>query len=214
MSSKTETQEINVHIQRGPIDRKKRQLIITPDFIQFEDKWGPDPYTIFEKEDICEYRYGINWISGYQFTIGREHVIFIRNSSGKELKISFKTFYGSRKREYHKLSNNILDTLWDFFFSPIANERYDKFKKGADITIGRATLTKEAIVVDEGGMLKSEKKVIPWDKMEIKAYQTYFAIFSITDPLKTNATFSYLKDWNTLVLHSLVKFILDKKKNK
>jgi len=60
--------------------------------------------------------------------------------------------------------------------------------------------------------MKTEKKIIPWDKMEIKAYQTYFAIFSIADPLKTNATFSYLKDWNALVLHSIVKFILGKRK--
>jgi len=212
MPATPEIHELNVEIQRGPIDSKKRQLIITRDFIQFEDKSGVDPFTIFQKEEIGEYCYGINWIRGFEFTIGREYVILIRNSSRQTMKIGFKALYGRRKKEYHKLSNDILNTLWDFFFSPITNEHYDKFKKGADVAIGRATLTKEAIIVDEGGLIKSEKKVIPWDNMEIKSYQTYFAIFSMIEPSKTYATFSYLKDWNTLVLHSIVKFILDKRK--
>ncbi len=149
MSSKGSTPEINVYIQRGPIDRRQRQLIITQDLIQFEEKNGSDAVTTFTKDEICEYRYGINWIKGFEFTIGREYVIFVRNSSGQTLNISFKTFYGSRKKEYHKLSNDILNALWYFFFNDIANQLYDKFKKGADITIGRATLTKDAIIVDE-----------------------------------------------------------------
>ncbi|MDR3693979.1 hypothetical protein [Mucilaginibacter sp.] len=212
MSSKAETQEFNVYIQRGPIDRKKRQLVITSDFIQFEDNNGFDLFTVFQKEDICEYRYGINWISGYQFTIGREYVIFVRNSSDQVMKISFKSLYGRRKKEYHRLSNNILNTLWDYFFSPITNQLYDEFKKSADITIGRATLTSSGIFVAENGLVKTEKKMIPWENMEIRSYQTYFAVFSTINPAKINAAFSYLNDWNTLVLHSIVKHILNKRK--
>jgi hypothetical protein len=54
--------------------------------------------------------------------------------------------------------------------------------------------------------------VIPWESAEIKDYYTYLAIFSATDASKTHATFGYLKDWNTVVLHSIVKTILDKRK--
>ena len=113
-------QSIDTYIQRGPIDRRKRQLIITPDFIRFEDKKQGEPFTIFSNEEICEYRYGINWISGYQFTIGREYVIFIRTSSGQVMKIGFKTFYSARKKAYHRLRTDILNALWDFFFGRIA----------------------------------------------------------------------------------------------
>jgi hypothetical protein len=150
MSSKEDTSEINIFIQRGPFDRRQRQLIINPDPIQFEDKNGADAVTTFTKDEISEYRYGINWIKGFEITIGREYAVFIRNSSGQTLKIGFKTFYGARKKEYHKLSNDILNALWYFFFNDIANQLYDKFKKELDVTIGRATLTKDAITVDEG----------------------------------------------------------------
>jgi len=208
------TNEIDVHIRRGPIDRKQRQLLITPDLIRFEDKNGSEAITTFDKSEICEYRYGIKWIRGFKFTVGREYVIFIRNSSGQTLKISFKTFYGIKKEEYHKLSNDILTALWYFFFGQMANEYYANFKKGIDITIGRATLTKKAVIVDEGGILKSEKKTIPWEHLEIKDYHTYLAIYSSIDASKTHATFSYLKDWNTVILHSIVKTILDNRKVK
>lgn len=205
MPSKEEIPEINVHIQRGPLNRKLRQLIITPDLIQFEDKNDPDIFTTFAKDEICEYRYGIKWIKGFEFTVGREYLIFIRSSSGQVLNIGLKTFYGARKKEYHKLSNDILKALWNFFFGPIANGLYDEFKKDLPITIGRATITKEAIIVDEGGIFKNNKTIIPWNNLEIKDYHTYLAIFSTLDASKTHATFSYLNDWNTGVLYSIVK---------
>ena len=210
MPANAETQDLNIYIQRGPIDTKKRQLIITLDFIQFEDNSGLDPFTLFQKEEVCEYRYGINWIRGFEFTIGREYVILIRDSSGRTMKISFKSFYGRRKKEYHKLSNDILTTLWYCFFGNMANDYFNKIKKGEDITIGRALITKDAIIVDEGGILKKDKKVIPWQDLGMKDYHTYFAIFSKDNAAKAHATFSYFKDWNTGILFSIIKTFLNK----
>jgi len=211
MPVKEEVQGINVYIQRGPIDRKKRLLLITPHFIQFDDRTGPLP-TKFEKNEICEYRFGINWIKGLEFTIGREYVIFIRNSSDQTMKISFKTFYGIRKKEYHKLSNDILTFLWLFFFDDITTKHYQAFQRGVDISIGRAALTKEAVIIKERALLKEKQTIVPWEQLVIKDYYTYLAIFSTVNALNTHATFSYLNEWNTGVLFSLINTILKNRK--
>lgn len=203
---------INVYIQRGLIDRKKRLLIITPDFVQFDDGNGLALPARFEKNEICEYRFGVNWIKGLEFTIGREYVIFIGSLSGQTIKISFKTFYGIRKKEYHKLSNDILAALWLFFFDDITTKHYQAFQSGVDITIGRATLTKEAVIIKERALLKEKQTIIPWEQLAIKDYYTYLAIFSAVDAANTHATFSYLKEWNTGVLFSLVNTILKNRK--
>ena len=76
------------------------------------------------------------------------------------------------------------------------------------MSIGRATLTKEAVIIDEGAP-RNTPKIIAWDNLEVKEYQTYIALFSRSDPAKTHATFSYLNDWNTEVLYALVRRILE-----
>jgi len=212
MSPREEVPGINVYIQRGPIDRKKRLLLITPDFIQFDDKNGPALSVRFKKNEIREYRFGINWIKGFEFTIGREYVVFIRSSFDRTIKISFKTFYGVRKKEYHKLSNDILTFLWLFFFDDITTKHYQAFQSGVDVVIGRATLTREAVTIKERGLLKDKETIIRWEDLEIKEYYTYLAIFSTVDTLNAYATFSYLTEWNTGVLFSLINTILKNRK--
>jgi len=208
MSLIKDVRPINIQIQRGPFDRKKRQLVITPDRVQFEDKNGSKPLTIMLKDEIREYRYGIKWIKGFEFTVGREYLLYIHSSSNEILKISFKTFYGIKKNECHKLSNDILSAVWYFFFGHIANACYHKFKNGEPVTISKAMLIGEGIIIDEGGVFKSVKKIIPWEELEIKEYHTYLAIFSTINP-KLYATFSYLNDWNTGVLYAVVKTIIN-----
>jgi hypothetical protein len=53
---------------------------------------------------------------------------------------------------------------------------------------------------------------IPWEKVRFKSYLTYFAIYSKDDAININCGHSYLKDWNTNILHSVIKTILLRKK--
>ena len=206
-----EIKELNVRIQRGFFDRKKRQLVITPEFVQFEDKSGESPFTTFKRGEISGYRYGINWIRGYKFTFGREYVVYIQNSSSDVLKINFRSFYGIKRKEYHHLYINIQNTLWDFYFGQIGGKLIAQFNIGEPISIGRAVINRDGVIVDEGGMLNADKELIPWNGLKIKEYYTYLAIYSAHEAAKINATFSFLKDWNTVLLFSVVKRILQDK---
>src|ERR1051325_6216725 len=106
-------QELIFLIQRGPLDNRKRQLIINPRFLQFENKdMLADPFTRFNSEEIKECRYGVNWIRGISdFIIGREYQIFLRSQRNIILKINFKSFYGIGKKRLHQQFIDIMDAL-------------------------------------------------------------------------------------------------------
>jgi len=211
MLAKEETAELNIQIHRNIFDSRGRQLLITPEFIQLEFKPGSDTFIVFNKNELTEFRYGINWISGYAFNIGREYVFFASNSSNEVMKISFKSFYGIKKKEYHKLWHQILTKVCEFYFADVADDLIKEFFKGKDINIGRAAITKKGINVDEGGLFKNSKKEFAWEGLKIKNYYTYVAIYSSGDASRHNARFSYLNDWNTWVLINVVKTILKHK---
>ena len=107
-----------------------------------------------------------------------------------------------------------MSVLWKFYFDDITDKYLNRFYKGEAITIGRVIITQDAITIIASGVLKDDKKTISWEHLATKDYRTYFAIYSSIDAAKTNATFSYLKDWNTAVLFSVIRTILRDKDTK
>ncbi len=201
-------EETQFLIKWGLLDNKERKLILNPDYIRFDDTYS---YTQFDKESIVEYRYGIKWIDGIYFTIGREYQIFIRNKENHILKINFKSFYGINKKEYHNKYAEIVDTLWQLYFSDISRFYLDKFHNEEDFTINNVIFTKNNLTINVNGIIKEEAKTIPWEKVGTRDYQTYFAIYSIDNPLDINRGYNYHADWNTGLLYSVVRTILNSK---
>ncbi|WP_264564122.1 hypothetical protein [Flavobacterium sp. N3904] len=201
-------QESEFLIRRGLTDNYPRKLKISKEFIQFEDSnLYTIPSTLFKKEDIIEYKFGIHWMQ-YKFVFGREYLIFLRNKENKILKINFKTYFGNKKKEYHIQFNEILDLLWDFHFKDITNKFIEKHKNGQDFSIGDVGFTKDFITINVSSVLNEIEKSIPWDKVRTRNYHTYFAIYSEDDARNINRGFSYLKDWNTSVLYSVLRTLL------
>ncbi len=97
--------------KRSFTDGKQRRLISNEENFKFEDKdFGNYLFTIFDKEEITDYRFGIRWIR-FEFTYGREYQIFVRNKENKVIKISFKSYFGRKKNILHKLYSDILTEL-------------------------------------------------------------------------------------------------------
>jgi len=206
-------QEIEIIIKRGLLDNRLRQLIINPEFIKFEDKnLINDSFTLFEKETIKDFRYGVKWINGAYFTFGRDYQIYIRNVDNKILKINFKSYFGLKKQEAHNKYVKIVNALWDFYFSAISDVYLNRFLKDESFNIEHLLITKDALIINKIGVLKSNKMEILWENVRTKNYHTYFAIYSIEDPVKINIGYKYLDEWNTGVIYSVVKTILNYKK--
>lgn len=198
-------------IRRGLTDNYPRKLKINEESVEFENSdLYSVPFTLFKKEDIVEYKFGIHWMQ-YKFVFGREYLIFIRNNENKILKINFKTYFGNKKKEYHIQFKEILDLLWDFHFKDVANNFIEKHKNGEDFKIGEVGFSKDFITIHVSGVLNEIEKSIPWDKIRTRSYQTYFAIYSNDDARNINRGFSYLKDWNTSILYSVLRALLREK---
>lgn len=198
-------------IRRGLSDNCERQLIINEDFLKFENKdLVNHEFTTFLKEDIAEYSFGVKWMR-YKFVFGREYVIFIRNHNNQIIKINFKTYFGRKKEEYHQLCNDILTALWDSYFDKITSNFIKKQEAGDEFKIGEVTINKEGVTIITNTSIKQKPQFIPWNKVSIKDYVTYFSIYAQDDAINCNRGYSYLNDWNTAVIHSFLKHILKTK---
>ncbi|WP_185204528.1 hypothetical protein [Chryseobacterium sp. C3] len=187
-------------IVRGLLDNRKRSLIIDDNFIKFENKdQNNDLFTIIKKEDIAGIRYGIHFIRGLKFYIGREYLIFIQNKSGRELKINFKLFYRRKLTEKHQLYCDIIDELWDKFIRDITRNYYLKFKNNEKFSVSGIEIAEDRIIFN--------KTEILFEDLELKQYHHHFMIFSREDNYK-NKMLYYLKDKDAVILFSVLKIII------
>jgi len=207
-------QQIDLVVKRGLLDNLPRRLTISPNYFQFEDKTLiSSPSIRFEKSQIEGYRFGIRWIKGFKFIIGREYQLFIHNKDGKEIKIHFKTVYGYKKKELHDKFNQILEGVWAFYFADIAGDYLERFRKEEDIEICNVGIKKKNITIQTSGIFKEKQITIPWNKVATRTYITYYAIYSTDNPADINRGYSYLNDWNTFVLYSVIETLLKERAN-
>ena len=201
----------NFLIKRSFLDGINRELIISDTFLKFQNKdLKKNSFTIFEKEEIAEYKYGIRWIS-FRITYGRDYQIFVRNKKGEILKINFKSYFGKNKKEYHQKYIDILNVLWNNFFDEIAQDFLKKFKNNESFKIGNVEFDEVGITIAISGIAKTKKTKISWENVRTKNYYTYFAIYSSQNPSEINRGYNYHDDWNTGVLYSVLRTILKSK---
>lgn len=204
--------EFKTIIKRSLLDNCKRELIINSDYIQFEDKdLVTDYFTKFYNSEIKDYRYGVKWIRGAKFIIGRDYQIFIRNQENKIIKINFKSFYGINKNLHFKNYSGILNSLWNFHFNKIASDFIEKFQNQEQFSIGNVHFSDENVIIETNSILKKKQNIILWKDVQTKDYRTYFAIYSQENPANINQCYNYKDDWNTAILYTVIRTILKNK---
>ncbi|OBW42654.1 hypothetical protein AB670_00959 [Chryseobacterium sp. MOF25P] len=187
-------------IVRGLFDTRKRQLTIDEYFLKFENKdHNEDLFTIISKNEIIGIRYGIHFIKGLEFYIGREYQIFIKTKSGKELKIFFKLFYRRKLNEKHQLFFDIVNELWNQYFDEILNNYIQQFSNSEEFNL--------CGVVFKDTCIQFDKKEISYHDLAIKKYSHYFMIYSEENQYK-NKMLYYLKDNNAVILIELLNIII------
>ncbi|WP_395077814.1 hypothetical protein [Flavobacterium sp.] len=204
--------EFKTIIKRSFLDNSKRQLIINSDYIQFEDKdLATDYFTKFLSSEIKDYRYGVRWIRGAKFTIGRDYQIFIRNNENKIIKINFKSFYGINKSLHFKNYSGILNSLLKFYFNKIASDFIEKFQNQLEFSICNVHFSDKNIMIETNSIIKKKQNTILWKDVRTKDYRTYFAIYSQENPANINQCYNYKDDWNTAILNTVIRTILKNK---
>lgn len=191
------SQPIELTIKSSILD-KHRHLIIDPGYLEFDDY---EPPTRFDKTEITAFRYGVKWIRGYQFVIGRIYVIDILSSDKKIIKIRLKSLYGVNKSILHQKFVTIVNALADNYFDDISRSYLEKFDRNESIKV------EDVFFNAEGISWNNNMPIIKWDDIGTKAYQTYYSIFSKSNP-SNYKTFQYLSDWNTGVIYIVSRSIL------
>lgn len=182
---------------------RARKLVIDKDFIDFDSEYVGEPPIRTLKPDITAFRFRVKWIRGYTFIIGRIFCIDIKTSN-TVIKIRLSSLYGIRKKQLTEKYTKVLTALYDNFFDDISGKYLNQFNKEKTLRLSGIDISAEGIT------LNSKSAVIPWEDVGTKAYRTYYAIFSKSNPNKYKA-FDYWHDWNTFVLYSVSRSIMKEK---
>lgn len=195
-------------IKRGLFDFNSRELIINHEHLSFENKDKfEDLKTIFKKNEIISYRYGIKWYS-LHLTYAREYQIYILNKNNQVIKIDFTNYFGNNKKESFAKYNSIKDALWENYFQEIAKQYFLDFFSNKTIKLNGITISKKFIEFESSKLMSKDKVQIEWKNVRVKNYQTYFSVFSAENPGEINFHFNYLNDWNVDILYSVMNSIL------
>lgn len=186
----------------------KRRLLITPEFLYFQKKKiSLNRKDGFSRDNIAAFKFEMRWLR-MDITFGRRYTIVVSNKDGKEITIRFSRYFGIGAKTAHKLYAEIVDTLENHYFLPITHKLIDDYNNGKQISINKVAINEFGINIRNSS--KSEI-VLPWNNIRTQNYYSYFAIYDVENPADNNFTFSYADDWNTTVLYSVVRAILQHK---
>jgi len=206
------TQESNQKswlIKQGYFDRKPKNLLFTSQSITFGSQKLSVPTTIdLSHVAPIQYRFGIKWVRGFEFTVGRKYQLSIKNNDDEMIKISFGSYYGINKTFLHKQYTEILNQLWATYFDGLVDHYLALFDQKTSFTLANVNFDELGVKIKATNFINEQEKSLAWTDVGTKNYLTYFAIFSKQNPSKINKGYSYLNDWNTGILYSVIETIL------
>ncbi|PTS92365.1 hypothetical protein DBR11_27095 [Pedobacter sp. HMWF019] len=193
---------LELDIKPNILDRS-RKLLLNSDFIEFDDtNWDTDTVARFNKGEVEAIRFGIKFLKGYMFTIGRTFCIDIQGSYGRNIKIRMTSFYGIGKQALDEKYCQIINSFMDTHHNDIVNRAIKVLNSEGKFELLETAFEKEGIVI--------KGKRISWENVGTKAYRTYYALFSKNDP-KVYKSYNYMDDWNAILVYTLSRRILSEK---
>ncbi|MDB5119360.1 MAG: hypothetical protein JWN56_578 [Sphingobacteriales bacterium] len=188
---------------KSNILNRNRKLIINSELIEFDDfNWINNSISKFSRGEVASLRYGVKFIRGYSFIIGRTYCIDIKSLDDRIIKIRLISLYGIRKTALFKKFNQILNAFFDTHHKDIVGYYLEIFESGIQVNILETAFRQSGVVINENE--------VSWEDLGTKTYATYYALFSKKDPT-IYKSFSYLNDWNSAVVYSFSKQVLSEK---
>lgn len=176
-----------------------KKLIFKSEGLTIEKPLSFDPPVFIAADDICAFRFGVNWIRGYAFTIGRQYVIQLEDSHKKTYDIKFSSYYTIRRKLYTQVWLDIFDKLWVNYFHKRFSYYYDLYHKKQTFDLVNVKFHPFGISWDDRSLF--------WNEIALSNYKTYFVIHHREDLKKTKSC-SFKNDWNAIILQHLLKEII------
>jgi len=159
-----------------------------------------------DKENIKDYRFGISWIRGIDFYIGRIYCIDISDGNDKMIKIRLRSLYGINKKILGQKYSDLLDNLYGFYINEKISNCIANVNNGINVAMAGVIFKKEGVCLD----LKKSDGFVEWNDINTRAYSYYYTLSSKKKPEFYKA-FTYLKDWNAVLIYSISRQILKNK---
>lgn len=181
-----------------------KKITFTDEGINIEKPLSYDPDIFIPAADILAFRFKAIFMRGYAFAVGRQYLIEIKGQQNTVFKLDIKSYYGIKRKDYYEVYSKILEYLWQYYFSNLMNYYADMYNVQQPFELAGVKFTSEGISLDK-------KNKLLWKEIAIKNYRTYFMIHNVTDPHQ-NKSCNFDKDWNAILLQSLLKSIIDQQK--
>lgn len=185
------------YIRKGLSNFKKRKVCFNEQGVEFDDTdFIKKQNSFIRYSDIKDFKFGIEWIKGYYFVIGRKYILTIRDLNNNKLNISFKSYYGYKKIELSEKYSNLLNTIWNNYVDDLVLKLITDIENGEEIEIAKTKIDSKRILYS--------KKTTDWKKISTKAYDHYYVIYSKNNE-HYNKAYYFKDDWNIGVLYSLIE---------
>lgn len=179
-----------------------RKLIITPDYIEFENNTRPSSSIRIDKASFVDVKYQADWIVWYRFNVGHRYKIDIKYNHDQVLSISFVThFYNNDTGETY---TDISKWIGSYFLSHIINNKLEELQANKVFKYNELVINQNTICFGVG------EPTLQWAEVGLKEYHKYFVVFKKDEP-KIHKRISF-EDWNSEVLFNVLKtFIAEEK---
>lgn len=206
--------DITLEIKHNMFVKKSSKITIAPDALLIQpNKTFSKNIIRIPKENIQDFRYGVKWLSGFKFIIGREYQLFIRTKDNSEYSIRTKTFYGYKRDQLHSEFYTMVNHIWNIYFRKITNDYLTKYTQGINIQVCDVLITSDGINLESGSSFKRTRNFIKWDDLGSRIYHSNYSLYSKENAVEINNSFYFMADWNVSVLSGLIETIL-KMRNK
>jgi hypothetical protein len=176
-----------------------RRLTFTNEGLTIEKVRSFDPPVFIGAKDISAFRFGVNWITGYKFTFGRQYIVQILDSENRISSVKLNSYYQIRRKAYGEIWSKIINQLWKNFFINTYNYYHDLYSVKQEFTLADVKFHPFGISWYDGSLF--------WNEIALSNYRTYFMIHH-KDDLKKIKRCSFKNDWNALILQTLLKEII------
>jgi len=141
-------QEIIVELPKLLLDKTSRRFFFNEKGLMIEDCKRPGRVVDIPIHAIQSFRFGVKWIRGLQFIVGRHFFIELKDSDNQVIAIKFSSYYGFRKKAYTEIYQNLINTVWDHYFTYQLNYYVELYNNHEAFSLNHINFTADGISWD------------------------------------------------------------------
>ena len=177
-----------------------KRLSFKAEGLTIEKPLSFDQPVFIASENINAFRYGVKFLRGYRFYIGRIYFIELKDVQNNVFRIKLKSYYGIKRDMYYKLWGDTMDRLWQNYFGSVLNYYVELYKMKQSFKLLAVDFLTEGISWEKG-------KILFWENIALSNYVTYFMIHH-KEVLSERKSYNFANDWNALILQKLLKQVV------